>query len=124
MDVEQPTWEKRNKLPNKIRCVIRTFAPLGRGIAADSQFYDGGEAAQSIDEVRAQKAISTDGRSQRYAMIQLMSISPERGFDSRGEFCMYLAHLADAYPDISRKKRPNFQGRSEASKVSMRPRRD
>ena len=104
MAVEQPTWEKRNKLSNKLRCVIRKFAPSERGLAADSQFYDGAEVVQSSDEARAQKAISTEGRSQQYAMNQLASISPERGFDSRGEFCRYLAHLAAAYPDISRKK--------------------
>ena len=35
MDVEQPTWERRNKLPSKPRRIICKFAPKERDKAAD-----------------------------------------------------------------------------------------
>ena len=103
MAVEKPSWEKRNKLASKLRCVVRKFTPAERGGAADVQFYDGGGASRSYEEVRTQNAISKERRSQRCARNQLKSISPERGCDHRGELCMYLAYLAAVHPDISRK---------------------
>ena len=101
MAAEQHTRKKRLKLPSKPRSAIRKFTPVESGAAADIQFYDGREVAQGSDEARSKKAISRDGRSQRYAMNQLMSLSPGSGSDSLGEFCMYLAYLTAAYPDIS-----------------------
>ena len=104
MAVEQPTWERRNKLSCKLRRIICKFTPKQRGKAADGEFYDGVDLVGSAEENRMKNAITKEGRGQRYAISKLSNISPERGFDSRGEFCRYLAHLVAAFPDIARKK--------------------
>ena len=103
MDVEKPTWGKRNKRPNKLRRIIRKFTPAERGNAAGGQFFDGGDVDRIDEEARMRNTISTEGRSQRYDMDQLKSIKPHRGFDSRGEFSRYLSYLAAAYPVIAEK---------------------
>ena len=104
MAADQPTWEKRNTLSSKIRCAIRKSTPGERGGGAGGQFCDGRDDSRSAEEVRTQNAISKDGRSLRYDLHQLKSIAPERGFDSRGEFCMCLSYFSATRPDIARKR--------------------
>ena len=99
MAAERPTWERRNKLPIKLRRIICKFDPKERCKAADGEFYDDGDSIGSTEGNRMENAIVKDGSGQRYAINHLSNISPVEGFDSRGEFCRYLAHLVSSFPD-------------------------
>ena len=75
-----------DKLPSRVRRIVCKFAPSELGRAADGSSYDGCDLRRTPEEAQMKNAITKDGRSQRYALNQMETISPERGNNSRGEF--------------------------------------
>ena len=103
MAVEQPTWEKRNRITRAPRSILAKSAPTIYGKADNGAFYDGSDLCRTSEEDRSGNAFSADTISQEYDMDRLKSISPGRGFGKRGEFMMFLRYLVAAHPDLARK---------------------
>ena len=104
MAVEQPTWEKKNSISRILRFIISKFTPEVYGEASSSDFYDGRNLRLTGKEGREIDSLTKASASEEYPQKRLKSISPERGFDSRGEFMMYLSLLVTAYPELAKKK--------------------
>ena len=80
------------------------FTPTIYGEASNEAFYDGAYLCRTSEEDRAKDAFSADTISPEYDMARLKRISPDRGFDKRGEFMTFLRYLVSARPDLARKK--------------------
>ena len=105
MAVEQPTWEKRNRISRCLRSIMSKFTPTIYGKAASGAFYDGSDIRRTLEEDRIKKEFSGGCNvGQDYAISRLKCISPDRGFDKRSEFMMLLRYLVAAHPDLARKK--------------------
>ena len=96
--------EKKNSISRTLRVIIAKFTPKFFGEASACDFYDGGTIRLSAKDDRAIDSLTKASKSEEYSQRVLKSISPERGFDSRGEFVMYLSHLVTAYPELAKKK--------------------
>ena len=118
MAVEQPTWEKRNRISCALRSIMAKFTPEIYGKAADGSFYDGSDICRTSSEDRIKSAFSDNSISQEYAMARLKNISPGRGFDARSEFMALLRYLVAAHPDLAKKKGRTSKSISQLLKSS------
>ena len=102
--VEQSTWEYKSELSISIRKVLSKFNPVYHGEAASGNFYNGEPLESTSQEVdyRADLIFQTNCAVKARGRIQ--RINCERGLKSRAEFCMYLADLVVAYPELSSKR--------------------
>ena len=71
MAVEQPTWEKRNRISCALRSIMAKFTPTINGNAANGAFYDGSDLCRTSAEDKIKNAFPDDTISREYALARL-----------------------------------------------------
>ena len=104
MAVEVPTWERKNALSTRLQKIVAKFSPTSRGSASNGDFYDGGELLLERGEQMIRTFLPLEKISQKDSIKQLEEIDSSTGFESRSEFCTYVARLIRAYPEIASKR--------------------
>ena len=104
MAVEQSTWEYKSELSISLRKVLSKFNPVYFGEAASGNFYNGEPLDPTPSELDYRADVIFQTKCAVKARRRIRSVNCEEGLRSRAEFCMYMADLVVAYPELSSKR--------------------
>ena len=102
--LSNPRGGYKSELSISLRKVLSKFNPVYYGEAASGNFYNGEPVGPTPSELDYRADVIFQTKCAVKDRRRIHSVNCEEGLRSRAEFCMYMADLVVAYPELSSKR--------------------